>query len=114
MFVIERLIDMAAREIGIDRVELRRRNLITTLPHRNAFGITYDSGDYVGTLDQVLKLADWTGYGERREQSAARGLKRGLGKVLCGSPIRLLEVVDRSHRMNKVVRRLDARHRGRE
>ena len=46
MFVIERLIDMAAREHGFDRVELRRRNLITTLPHRNAFGVTYDSGDY--------------------------------------------------------------------
>src|SRR6476661_1389424 len=79
MFVIERLIDMAARETGIDRVELRRRNLITTLPHRNTFGITYDSGDYVGTLDRVLKLANWAGYAERQKQSAARELKRGLG-----------------------------------
>jgi carbon-monoxide dehydrogenase large subunit len=79
MYVIERLIDMAAREVGIDRVELRRRNLITKLPHRNAFGITYDSGDYVGTLDQVLQLADWAGYAARQAQSAARGLKRGLG-----------------------------------
>src|SRR6478735_219368 len=76
MFVIERLIDMAAREIGVDRVELRRRNLITTLPHRNAFGITYDSGDYAGTLEQVLTLADWNGYKARRQQSEARGLKR--------------------------------------
>jgi carbon-monoxide dehydrogenase large subunit len=79
MFVIERLIDMAARATGLDRVELRRRNLVTALPHRNAFGITYDSGDYPGTLDRVLQLADWAGYAERLEQSAARGLKRGLG-----------------------------------
>ena len=73
-YYMERLIDSAAREMGIDRVELRRRNLITTLPHRNAFGITYDSGDYPGTLDRVLTLADWDGYFERQKQSAARGL----------------------------------------
>jgi carbon-monoxide dehydrogenase large subunit len=79
MYVMERLIDMAAREHGFDRIELRRRNLIKTLPHRNAFGVTYDSGDYQGTLDIVLKLADWDGYEARRRQSEARGLKRGLG-----------------------------------
>ena len=79
MYVMERLIDRAARQVGLDRVALRRRNLITTLPHRNTFGITYDSGDYIGTLDDVLKLADWNGYGERQTLSAARGLKRGLG-----------------------------------
>ncbi|HSH99967.1 MAG TPA: xanthine dehydrogenase family protein molybdopterin-binding subunit [Reyranella sp.] len=79
MYVMERLIDRAARQVGLDRVALRQRNLITTLPHRNTFGITYDSGDYVGTLDAVLKLADWNGYGERQKRSAARGLKRGLG-----------------------------------
>ncbi|HEY4165239.1 MAG TPA: xanthine dehydrogenase family protein molybdopterin-binding subunit [Reyranella sp.] len=100
MFVIERLIDMAARETGIDRVELRRRNLITTLPHRNPFGITYDSGDYVGTLDRVLKLADWAGYAERRKQSATRGLKRGLGlggyvESQSGAPFERAEVTVR-------------------
>jgi carbon-monoxide dehydrogenase large subunit len=79
MFVIERLIDMAAREHGFDRVELRRRNLIRSTPYRNAFGVTYDSGDYAGTFDAVLKLADWDGYGPRQKESAARGLKRGLG-----------------------------------
>ena len=47
MFVIERLIDLAARAHGFDRIELRRRNLITTTPHTNAFGVTYDSGDYL-------------------------------------------------------------------
>jgi carbon-monoxide dehydrogenase large subunit len=79
MFVMERLVDLAAREVGMDRVALRRRNLIRTLPHRNAFGITYDSGDYVGALDEVLKLADWNGYEERKQQSTTQGLKRGLG-----------------------------------
>jgi carbon-monoxide dehydrogenase large subunit len=79
MFVMERLIDMAAREVGMDRIALRRRNLIAKLPHRNAFGITYDSGDYAGTLERILELSDWTGYGKRQEQSAARGLKRGIG-----------------------------------
>ncbi len=79
MFVIERLIDMAARAHGFDRVELRKKNLIRSLPHRNAFGVTYDSGDYVGTLDEVLKLADWTGYPDRLRASTARGLRRGLG-----------------------------------
>jgi len=79
MFVIERLIDMAAREHGFDRVELRRRNLIRSTPYRNAFGVTYDSGDYAGAFEAVLKLADWDGYGARQKESVARGLKRGLG-----------------------------------
>lgn len=79
LFVIERLIDMAAREYGFDRVELRRRNLVPRLPHRNIFGITYDSGDYAGTFEAVLKLADRDGYAARQRQSAARGLKRGFG-----------------------------------
>jgi carbon-monoxide dehydrogenase large subunit len=79
MFVIERLIDMAAREYGFDRVELRRRNLVRSTPYRNAFGVTYDSGDYAGTFEAVLKLADWEGFGARQKESAARGLRRGLG-----------------------------------
>jgi carbon-monoxide dehydrogenase large subunit len=70
---------MAARAHGFDRVELRRRNLITATPHRNSFGVIYDSGDYVDALDQVLKLADWPGYGTRRRQTEGRGLRRGLG-----------------------------------
>jgi carbon-monoxide dehydrogenase large subunit len=108
MFVIERLIDMAARETGIDRVELRRRNLITMLPHRNTFGITYDSGDYVGTLDRVLKLADWAGYAERQKQSAAHGLKRGLGlggyvESQSGAPYERAEVTVRGDGAVEVV-----------
>jgi carbon-monoxide dehydrogenase large subunit len=79
MFVVERLIDMAARQCGFDRVELRRRNLVRSTPYRNAFGVTYDSGDYAGALDEVLRLADWQGYEARRAGSRSRGLYRGLG-----------------------------------
>ena len=79
MFVIERLIDLAARTHGFDRIALRRRNLITTTPHTNAFGVTYDSGDYLSAFDEVLKLADWNGFARRRAETAARGLRRGIG-----------------------------------
>jgi carbon-monoxide dehydrogenase large subunit len=79
MFVIERLIDLAARAHGFDRIALRRRNLITTTPHTNAFGVTYDSGDYVSTFDEVLKLADWSGFARRQAETEARGLRRGIG-----------------------------------
>ena len=79
MFVIERLIDLAAQAHGFDRIDLRRRNLITTTPHTNAFGVTYDSGDYLSTFDAVLKLADWTGFARRRAGTEARGLRRGIG-----------------------------------
>lgn len=79
MFVVERLIDLAAQQCGFDRIELRRRNLVRTLPYRNTFGIIYDSGDYAGTLEEILRLADWPGYEARRQASAARGLHRGLG-----------------------------------
>ncbi|SKA34127.1 carbon-monoxide dehydrogenase large subunit [Enhydrobacter aerosaccus] len=79
MFVMERLIDLAARAHGFDRITLRRRNLIRSTPHTNAFGVTYDSGDYVSTLEQILALADWQGFDARRNATAARGLKRGIG-----------------------------------
>jgi carbon-monoxide dehydrogenase large subunit len=81
MFVIERLIDIAARSHGFDRVALRRRNLVpaTAMPYTNAFGVTYDSGEYEDALDRTLALADWQGFAARREQSASRGLRRGIG-----------------------------------
>src|SRR5262245_30454665 len=81
MFVIERLIDLAARRHGFDRVALRRRNVIpaAAMPYTNPFGITYDSGHYEATLDRVLALADWPGFARRRAQSTARGLRRGIG-----------------------------------
>ncbi|HEX9557950.1 MAG TPA: molybdopterin cofactor-binding domain-containing protein, partial [Reyranella sp.] len=97
MFVIERLIDLAARAHGFDRIELRRRNLIATTPHTNAFGVTYDSGDYLGSLDDVLKLADWSGFATRRAETQARGLRRGIGlggyiEAQSGAPAERAEV----------------------
>jgi aerobic carbon-monoxide dehydrogenase large subunit len=81
MFVIERLIDLAARTHGFDRVALRRKNLIpgSSLPYRNPFGMTYDSGDYHAVLDRALALADWDGFALRRAKSQEHGRRRGIG-----------------------------------
>ncbi|MFL5269975.1 MAG: xanthine dehydrogenase family protein molybdopterin-binding subunit [Stellaceae bacterium] len=81
MFVIERLIDLAARAHGFDRVALRRRNLVrtTALPYPNPFGMTYDSGDYHAVLDRALALADWDGFAARRREAEGRGRRRGIG-----------------------------------
>ena len=80
-FVLERLLDMAAARLGIDRIELRRRNLVdkSKLPYRNVMGLTYDSGDFGGNMEQALARADWAGFAARRAASRARGLLRGIG-----------------------------------
>ena len=81
MFVIERLIDLAARRHGFDRVELRRRNLVpsSAMPYRNGFGVVYDSGDYRAALDRAVELADWAGFERRRAEARRRGRYRGIG-----------------------------------
>jgi aerobic carbon-monoxide dehydrogenase large subunit len=81
MFVIERLVDMAAAELGIDRIELRRRNLISTkaIPYTNAVDVTYDSGEFEKSMDMALDTADWAGFAERRGESQADGRLRGIG-----------------------------------
>ncbi len=80
VFMIERLIDIAATTLGFDRVELRRRNLIPrdALPFTNGVGVTYDSGDYVQSMDHALRDADWAGFEARRADSAAKGKCRGI------------------------------------
>jgi carbon-monoxide dehydrogenase large subunit len=80
VFVIERLIDIAATTLGFDRIELRRRNLIArdALPFTNGVGVTYDSGDYAQSMDQALREADWSGFEARRVQAVARGKCRGI------------------------------------
>jgi len=80
-YYMERLIDTAARELGIDRVELRRRNHIPpqAMPYGTPSGLTYDSGDFPTLLDKALTLADWDGFAARRAESAARGMLRGRG-----------------------------------
>ena len=81
MFVMERLIDRAARAFGFDRVALRRRNLIceAELPYLNPFGMTYDSGAYERILDRTLILADWNGFPARQAAARVRGRYRGIG-----------------------------------
>ena len=81
MFVVERLIDIAARECGFDRVALRRRNLVpeSAMPYRNPFGLEYDSGTYHAVMERVLALGDWKGFDTRRDDAKRRGKLRGIG-----------------------------------
>jgi carbon-monoxide dehydrogenase large subunit len=81
MFVMERLIDLAARQTGIDRIELRRRNLVpeAMMPYTNPFGMVYDSGHYHEVMERVLALADWRGFAARRAEARGRGKHRGIG-----------------------------------
>jgi carbon-monoxide dehydrogenase large subunit len=81
MYVMERLIDLAARRHGFDRVALRRTNLVPAdaMPYRNAMGVLYDSGDYRAALERTLTLADWAGFEARRALARRRGLFRGIG-----------------------------------
>ncbi len=80
-FAIERLIDTAARELGFDRVTLRRKNLISPkqMPYTNAVGATYDSGEYANQLDLALEISDWKGFAKRKRDAARRGKLAGLG-----------------------------------
>lgn len=83
-FVMERLVDKASRELGIDPVDMRRRNLIppVAMPHKTAGGLVYDCGEFEKVLDQALMLADWSGFPKRRIESERRGLRRGIGLAL--------------------------------
>jgi len=80
-YYMERLIDTAAAEMGIDRVELRRRNYIRpdAMPYKAASGMSYDSGEFAVVLDKALALADWQGFAQRQQQSRANGKLRGRG-----------------------------------
>ena len=78
-YVVERIVETAARELGIDPAELRRRNFITSFPYATPVGLTYDTGDYEATMARAIELADVAGFEARKAASAAKGLKRGLG-----------------------------------
>ena len=80
-YFTERALDVAAAEMGIDRIALRRRNQITPreLPYAAASGMTYDSGDFPAVFKQALELADWKGFSARRRESKKRGMLRGIG-----------------------------------
>src|SRR4051812_30710812 len=78
-YVVERLVETAARELKLDPVELRRRNFITEFPYQTPVALCYDTGNYEATLSAAIKIADVAGFKERREQSLRRGKLRGLG-----------------------------------
>ena len=80
-YYMERLIDTAAREMGIDRVELRRRNHIApnAMPYKAPSGMNYDSGEFATVLEKALAAADWDGFERRKKDSVARGKLRGRG-----------------------------------
>lgn len=99
MFIIERIIDVAARHTGIDRIDLRRRNLVAPdeLPYRNALGVTYDNGEYARVMDDALKLADWDGFPARKAEARTRGKLCGIGlgnyiELTLGNPRERAEV----------------------
>ncbi len=80
-YVVERLIDAAAAEIGMDRVAIRKLNMVKpdAMPFLTAMNQTYDSGDFERVLDAALAKIDWAGFPARRSASAAKGMKRGIG-----------------------------------
>ena len=79
----ERLVDEAAREIGMDPVEFRRRNMIpkAKMPYKLCGGFEYDCGDFEGAMDKALRAADWAGFERRRADSATR--RSRTGKACC-------------------------------
>ena len=100
MFFIERLMDLAAVELGIDRIEIRRRNMIKPheLPYRNPVGITYDNGAYERAMDQALRLSAWDQFPQRKAEARARGKLRGIGignyiEITMGMPRERGEVI---------------------
>ncbi len=78
-FQLERVIDKAARELGIDPIEIRRRNFITEFPYETPVALTYDTGNYHATMDKLEELADLKGFEARAAESKKRGKLRGLG-----------------------------------
>src|SRR5581483_8905238 len=79
--VLERLIDMAAERLGIDRLRIRQVNVIPKkkLPYRTASGLLYDSGDFAGNMKRMIEASDWKGFAARKRESKKRGKLRGIG-----------------------------------
>src|SRR6476469_6199220 len=109
-FAIERLIDTAAARLGIDRIQLRRKNLIRpeAMPYRHAVGMNYDSGRYEENMDWAMDIADWKGFEQRRRAAAKRGklLGRGLANYVessIGAPNEQARITVRPQRRVEVV-----------
>lgn len=97
IYVLETLMDQAARQLGVCRYELRRRNFIRSFPYRTPSGELYDVGDFHGALAQLQKVADATGFAQRQAADAARGLLRGQGlacyiEAIMGAPNEAAEI----------------------
>jgi aerobic carbon-monoxide dehydrogenase large subunit len=78
-FVVERLMEVAARELGVDPADLRKKNFIKKFPHQTPVIMNYDAGDYHASLKKALELADYAGFGKRKRESARHGKLRGVG-----------------------------------
>jgi carbon-monoxide dehydrogenase large subunit len=78
-FVVERLVEVGARELGMDPVELRRKNFIKQFPHQTPVIMTYDAGDYQASLKKALELADYKGFAKRKRDAERHGKLRGIG-----------------------------------
>lgn len=78
-FQLERLVDKAARELGVDPIALRRQNFITQFPYATPVAVEYDTGDYIATMDRMEEIMDLSGFEARRKASEAKGKWRGLG-----------------------------------
>ena len=81
VYLLERLVEKAAKQLGVDRVELRRKNMITKdmFPYQTPLALQYDSGDFEATLDIALEKSNWSSFEDRRKEAAARGKLRGIG-----------------------------------
>jgi carbon-monoxide dehydrogenase large subunit len=78
-FVVERLVEIGARELGVDPVDLRKKNFIRAFPHQTPVIMNYDAGDYQASLKKAMELADVKGFGKRKRESARHGKLRGMG-----------------------------------
>ena len=78
-YVVERIVEQAARDMKMDPAQIRRQNFITEFPYATPVGLTYDTGDYAAHLNKAIEVADVGGYAARKAASAAKGLKRGIG-----------------------------------
>lgn len=111
IYALERLVDTAAEEMGIDRFEIRRRNLITSekMPFANPLGMTYDSGEYHHCLERAEELSDVEGFKDRKKISETKGLMRGLGicsyiESSSGAPLERAEIsFNNQHQIEVVI-----------
>lgn len=78
-YLVERIVETAARDMGMDPVEIRRKNFVTEFPFASPVGLTYDTGDFSAHLNKAVQIADVAGFPARKAEAAARGKKRGIG-----------------------------------